>query len=220
MIDKLISRELSPKETALRSLAEWWGKQLFAYGEELMALPFWSGLESQHYYAERRPYALVTHHCPNELAKQGIEELGGVIGVPGYYSVFSGSYASNQVLHSLGVSQKEGYGQPFDGLTHMYLQPLPFELIEACAKLRAAQNPGMWSGFMNREDLSPRRFEFEIEQVLDAPWEPLTVDLTETEEGRAKLRHWLKGKVETNFDDPDFVYRLRRLENKYCLAVI
>ena len=220
MIDILKPRELSPQESALAQFADWWNKRLVAKAEEFNQARFFSGLQLQRGFPGGF-YTLVTHYCHNQRAKDGIEALGGMINLPDYFCVGYGQMAANQIRRALGIKGNEGYGEPFDGFTHVYLHQMPYELYDTCHNLyRALNATPLALAFSERNSLNPRRYEFEIEKVIQAPWEGLTVDLTETEEGREKLRYWLQNRVQANFDDPNFVYRLKRLENKFRIAVI
>lgn len=220
MGELLSIRELSPRETALAEFANWWDKRLVAKAEEFNQADFFPKLELKRGY-HGGFYTLVTHYCHNQRAKDGIEALGGMINIPDYFCVGYGRMAANQIRRALGIKKNEGYGDSFDGFTHVWLHQMPYELYDTYHNLyRALNATPLALAFSERGSLEPRRYEFEIEKVIQAPWEGLTVDLTETEEGRTKLKYWLQDKVQADFNDPRFVYRLRRLENKYLIAVI
>ena len=220
MNENLQTRELSLRESALVQFANWWDKRFVAKAEEFSKADFFNKLQLQRGYPGGF-YTLVTHYCHNQRAKDGIEALGGMINIPDYFCVGYGQMATNQIRRALGVPKSEGYGEPFDGLTHVYLHQMPYELYDTCHALyRALNATPLALAFSERGSLDPRRYEFAIESVIQSPWEGLTVDLTETEEGREKLKYWLQDRVQANFDDPNFVYRLKRLENKFRIAVI
>jgi len=203
MKDKQPAKELSPREQAILGLAHWWNGRLVSDAEEFITQEFFSKLNVKYHYAGY--CALVTHHCHTLEAKQGIEELGGVINMPEEFSVAYGSMATDQIKHALGVLPiPSNYGEPFDGLTHVYLHPLPPELYRACKDyhMGLAQTKG------------------EIERVLQAPWERLPTNLTEGS-GPERIKELLGHKLGyLDFNNPDFVYHLRMLENKFRIAVI
>lgn len=214
--DRFNSQELVKDEGSLKLLANWWGNRLVAKKEELRNLPFYNAVSGKH--GLNFPfYALVTHHCSDEQAKRGIFELGGVIGMPGIYTVAYGQTATDQILHSLG-ERKDGFGKPHDGLTFVYLHSVGYELLDACRNYFESLEPNIFGiMFGNREDRDPRKHEFQIEKIIQSPWEGLTVDLTEGD-GPAKLKRVLTRLEGIDLNAPNFQYRLKRLENKFLLA--
>ncbi|MFA7301324.1 MAG: hypothetical protein WC069_03375 [Candidatus Shapirobacteria bacterium] len=209
---------IKTSERALVELANWWGGRLVAKNEELKSEPFYSGISGKH--GLNYPfYILATRHCNNESEQQSIAKLGGVIGVPGNYSIATGEYASKQILLSTGIGA-EGYGQPHDGLTHIYLQPAGYELNELCGRYFRARDAGsLANAFSPAEDMDTKGLAFDIQCIIDAPWETLSVNLT-NENGQKMLRSELEGKLPISLNKEGFQFKLRILENKHLLAII
>lgn len=210
---------LPPKERALGEMAQWWGDRLVCRGIDLLRQPF-----SQQFFPEGAPrpfYALVTHHVKNEEQKRSVQELGGVIGHPEIYSLFYGKDASGQVLKSIGI----GLGLPLggvshDGLTHVYLHPLPDTLTHDCQTLLTGDGP-LARMFSSGSENPVRKSKFAIELVLQAPWVGLPTDLTnDPEKLRKALNVGSNLLSDLNFKDDSFVYALRMLRNEHLLAVV
>lgn len=151
-----------------------------------------------------------------------VQELGGVIGHPEIYSLYYGKDASRQVLNALGIDQRvpDG-GVAHDGLTHVCIHTVPSNLYEDCQTLLAGENP-LARMFSNGSQDPVRTSRFHIEQVLQAPWETLPLTLTSNS---GRLREVLEAQSGVlsdyfNFNDPEFVNRLRMLENSHLQGVI
>lgn len=213
--------EFGPDPKILEALARWWGDKLVVENEELKKQSFYNEIAPD-YGLNHQYYVLATHHCKSLEAKNGIKELEGVIGVPDLFSVNSGKAAGAQILLSLGIKGGYGLGKAYDGLTHVYLHAAGYQLGDICHRYFTALNAGnIAKTFGNRDELDPNKWRSQIERIVSSPWEGLTTDLTEGD-GPKKLREMLEGKIDSYFDfnQPGFQYRLRRLENKFLLAII
>lgn len=210
---------LRSREQGMVELAQWWGKRLVSGGREVSEQSFFEKIELPRKLRERY-VALVTHHTHNEQSKAEILELGGLIGVPDTEQLlFYGQDAASQVLASLGLGRGHYANNPRDGLTFVYLHPVPPEIYKDCEVVVEGYSP-LAKAF--GENLKPEHLcRADVERVLMYPWDTLYVEQTSQP---GKLRQILEPKRGVfefvDFNDPKFVYRLRMLDNKFLLGVI
>ncbi|MBP9703055.1 hypothetical protein KBD69_05255 [Candidatus Woesebacteria bacterium] len=210
------------KERALGELGRWWEGKLVVRGTELSELPSVKTLVTDRGFG-RGFYTLLTHHTVNETSKEGILALGGVLYVPDtQQTLFYGEDAGRQLQASLGMKGvgHVPYGAVKDGKTFVYLHPIPSELNEDAKIYEAGPNGySLARAFNTTNPPDYRTSKFNLEQVLQAPWETPDYWLSQPEGVDLISRH-MPDLARIIQRDPRYIYQVRMTENKNLIAIV